>query len=185
MEYLSIYNDKKEKLPKVIARGTKLKENEHILITTIIIKNKQNKYLIQKTSKEKGSSYALTGGHVAYNETSKETIIRETKEELGLDISKDNITYITDIHLKIPIMDIYYLEKDIDLNSITLQKEEVESIMFLKEEEIKEQIKNKKFKESHAKAFNKFLNTIEENKNEIIHNGFNRIRKINSSQNTK
>lgn len=50
MEYLSVYNDKKEKLPKVIARGTKLKENEHILITTIIIKNKQNEYLIQKSS---------------------------------------------------------------------------------------------------------------------------------------
>lgn len=50
MEYLSIYNDKKEKLPKVIERGTKLEENEHILITTIIIKNKQNEYLIQKSS---------------------------------------------------------------------------------------------------------------------------------------
>jgi len=163
MEYLSVYNDKKEKLPKVIERGTKLEENEHILITTIIIKNKQNKYLIQKTSKEKGSSYALTGGHVAYNETSKETIIRETKEEIGLDISKDNIAYITDIYLKTPIMDIYYLEKDIDLNSLTLQKEEVESIMFLKEEEIKELIKKGKFKKSHAQAFNKFLSKIKEN----------------------
>ena len=50
MEYLSVYNDKKEKLPKVIERGTKLEENEHILITTIIIKNKQNEYLIQKSS---------------------------------------------------------------------------------------------------------------------------------------
>lgn len=156
MEFLSIYDNNKQKTPKKIQRGVKPKENEHILITIIIIENNDNKYLVQKTSKEKGNNYAFTGGHVTYNETSKDAIIREVKEELGIDISKERIKYVTDIELGIPFMDIYYLKDDIKLKDLTLQEEEVESINYLTKEEIEALIRNNKFRKSHEKAFNKY-----------------------------
>ena len=39
MEYLDIYNEKKEKLNKKIKRGDKLLDNEHILVAVIFIEN--------------------------------------------------------------------------------------------------------------------------------------------------
>ena len=110
MEYLNVYDSNKKKLNKKIVRGESLPDGEHILVTVIFIKNSEGKYLMQKTSKEKGSRFSTTGGHVLYNETSKEAIIREVKEELNLDISNENIKYIGSILFGIPFGDIYYLE---------------------------------------------------------------------------
>ena len=50
MEYLNVYDNNKNKLDKKIVRGDKLSNDEHILVAVIFIKNKDNKYLIQKTA---------------------------------------------------------------------------------------------------------------------------------------
>lgn len=89
MEYLDVYDENKKKTGKIIVRGEKPKENEHILLSIIFIKNSEGKYLIQKTSKEKGGHYSSTGGHVGSNEDSKTTILRELKEEV------DEVSYMT------------------------------------------------------------------------------------------
>ena len=151
MEFLKVLDDDKNELSKKVERGKTLNEGEHILLAIMIIEDSNNKYLIQKTSKQKGDCYAFTGGHILYNETSREGIIREVKEELGIKVNKP--TYITDIKLGIPFMDIYYLKKD----ELKLQKEEVESIEFLSKEEILTLIKKGKLRQSHYKAFDKFL----------------------------
>ena len=155
MEFLKVLDDNKNELSKKVERGKKLNEGQHILLAIIIIENNNNKYLIQKTSKQKGDCYAFTGGHILYNETSKEGIIREVKEELGIKINKP--TYITDIKLGIPFMDIYYLKQDTKKDELKLQKEEVESIEFLSKEEILNLIKKGRLRQSHSKAFDKFL----------------------------
>lgn len=160
MEYLNVYDSNKKKLNKKIVRGESLPDGEHILVTVIFIKNSDGKYLMQKTSKEKGSSFSTTGGHVLYNETSKEAIIREVKEELNLDISNENIKYIGSILFGIPFGDIYYLEKDIDISSLKLQAEEVESVSYLSENEILNLIEKEQITKSHGLMFKKLLEEI-------------------------
>ena len=155
MEFLKVLDDDKNELSKKVERGKTLNEGEHILLAIMIIEDSNNKYLIQKTSKQKGDCYAFTGGHILYNETSREGIIREAKEELCIKVNKP--TYITDIKLGIPFMDIYYLKRDIKKDKLKLQKEEVESIEFLSKEEILNLIKKGKLRQSHYKAFDKFL----------------------------
>ncbi len=125
MEYLNVYDSNKNKLDKKIGSGDKLSNDEHILVAVIFIKNKDNKYLIQKPSLENGGLYNTTGGHVLYNEDSKTSIIREAKEELRIDIANDNIKYIGSVLFGVPFGDIYYLEKDIDIDNIKLQKEKI------------------------------------------------------------
>lgn len=157
MEYLDIYNEKKEKLNKKIKRGDKLLDNEHILVTVIFIENNEGKYLIQKTSKEKGEKYATTGGHVLSGETPKTAIIREVKEELGLDISNENIIYIGDLLFGIPFGEIYYLKKDLDVSKLSLQHEEVEQVEYLSKDEILKLIETEKMTKSHGLMFKKML----------------------------
>lgn len=157
MEYLDIYNEKKEKLNKKIKRGDKLLDNEHILVAVIFIENSEGKYLIQKTSKEKGEKYATTGGHVLSGEIPKTAIIRETKEELGLDVSNENIIYIGDLLFGIPFGEIYYLKKDLDIAKLKLQQEEVEQVEYLTKAEILKLIETEKMVKSHGLMFKKML----------------------------
>ena len=157
MEYLDIYDENKKKTGKIIVRGVKPEENEHILLSIIFIKNSEGKYLIQKTSKEKGGHYSSTGGHVGSNEDSKTTILRELKEELGLTVNSDEIKYIGDILLGIPIADVYYLEKDINLKDLKLQKEEVSEVSYMTKDEILNLIDNENFTKSHGKILKKYF----------------------------
>lgn len=152
-----IYNEKKEKLNKKIKRGDKLLDNEHILVAVIFIENSEGKYLIQKTSKEKGEKYATTGGHVLSGEIPKTAIIRETKEELGLDVSNENIIYIGDLLFGIPFGEIYYLKKDLDIAKLKLQQEEVEQVEYLTKTEILKLIETEKMVKSHGLMFKKML----------------------------
>ena len=157
MEYLRVYDNNKKPLDKKVLRGTPLKENEHILISLIFIENEKGEYLIQKTSESKSGKYASTGGHVDLDEDSYHAIIRETKEELGVDITNDNIIYINTILLGVPFFDIYYLKKNININNLTLQKEEVSSVSYMSKEKIISLIEEDKFVKSHSLAFKEIL----------------------------
>ena len=70
------------------------------------------------------------GGHVTKGETPKETIIRETMEEIGLDISNEDVEDLGFFIIDRPVRFIFYLKKDIDLDNLKLQKEEVKSASY-------------------------------------------------------
>lgn len=51
----------------------------------------------------------------------------------------------------------FYLKKDIDIDNLKLQKEEVDYVEFMTKEEILNLINEGKMLESHAKFFNEIL----------------------------
>lgn len=159
MELLDLYDANGNKLNKTVERGQKFKEGK-IMISMAIIKNDKNQYLIQKTSKEKGSFYALTGGHVLHNETDIEAIIREVKEELGMDVLENEIKKIAfDNHPNGPVLvSLFLINKNIDINSLIFQKEEVECANWLSKEEVLRLISNKSFHPTHSYFFKKYKN---------------------------
>ena len=131
MELLDLYDDFGNKLDKVIERGNIPKNGTNIMLSIIFIRDNKNRFLIQKTSKLKGGLYSTTGGHVTSSEDSKNTIIREVYEELGLDISNRNIKLLDTIKYpnKPLIFRIYDLVLDnININNTKLQTTECESI---------------------------------------------------------
>ena len=91
MELLDLYDEKGNKLNKTVERGKPLNNDDYIMLSIVFIKNSENKYLIQKTSKEKGSDYGTTGGHVTSGETPISCIIRELEEELGVQTKKEEL----------------------------------------------------------------------------------------------
>ena len=164
MELLDVYDGNGKKTGKVIVRGDKtvsLRENEHIAVGIIFIQNGKGEFLIQKTSKEKGGEYTSTGGHVNSGESPLESIKREVKEELGINVDNENIVELGYLLYDRPIRFMFYLQKDIQIQTLKLQQEEVERVEFMSVDKIKELIKEKEMLESHAKMFNKILEYLE------------------------
>ena len=160
MELLDVYNDSGKKINKVIERGTNTYScatGEHIAVAIIYIENDNSEFLIQKTSMQKGNIYASTGGHVIHNEEPIDTIKREVKEELGIDISKDDIVNLGYMVFDFPVRFIFYLKKNIDLKDIVLQKDEVESVSYMSERELKNIIKKGLMHKAHAKVLERVL----------------------------
>lgn len=56
---------------------------------------RDNKILLQKPSNDDG--YSLIGGHVSIGETTDISLIREFKEEIGVDISIDRLFAVGEI----------------------------------------------------------------------------------------
>lgn len=122
-------------------------------IVTLFVENRKGNLLIQKRSKQKGSKYGFISGHIQNNETNSEGIIRETKEEIGIDICKENLKLFHKAIQGEKNFYLYYTKKDIDINDLILQKEEVESAKWCSIEEIERMIDEEKLYKNHIEAF--------------------------------
>ena len=161
MEILDLYDDNGVKLNETIVRGEKTETGKNIMLSVVYIQDSDGRYLIQKTSKEKGNKYSTTGGHVTHNEDAITTIVRELKEELGINIKSDKLEFVS--MFKYPtkncIFNIYNMNLDkIDIKNIILQDSEVESVKLMTKEEIVKNIDDGNFLESHGYIFKHFIN---------------------------
>lgn len=66
--------------------GQQMDRTERVELATICLVYKNNKVLLQNRVKEDWKGYALPGGHIEPGESVVESVIREVKEETGLDI---------------------------------------------------------------------------------------------------
>ena len=157
MEQLQVFDENKKLLNEAVARDKKLQlpDGKYFMIIVVFIENHQHQYLIQKTSAERESVYATTGGHVTYGDTGKVTAQKELKEELGIDISLEELEYIDTLKYPKAYCEIYYVSKETDLEKIQLQEEEVEKVEWMTEEEIERLIQNKKFRKGNIEPFQK------------------------------
>ncbi len=64
-------------------------ENKNIV--TLFVRNDKGDMLLQKRSKQKGGKYGFISGHVQEGETNSQGIIRETKEEMGINIDEKDL----------------------------------------------------------------------------------------------
>ena len=117
----------------------------------VIDKNKN--VLLQKRSANKKAwpnMWDVTvGGHVDAGEFGRQALIRKAKEDLGLDITDDDIKYLvgsTSIDTAKGINkhynECYLILKDVDISEIKLQKEEVSEVRYFSKEEILKRIDN-------------------------------------------
>ena len=167
MEYLDLYDENKVLTGKKIIRGKGkpvVPANNYIKVVVIFIQNDEGKFLFQVTSKNKGNEIATTGGHVKSGQTSFETVLSEVKEELGIDISNENVVMIDSYIFDIAIIDTYYLKKDIEIKDLVLQKEEVADVLWLTIGEITDSIEQGKVREMNIKAFEMILSHLENKK---------------------
>ena len=162
-EYTDLYDENKNLTDKKLFRekGTKLEvpKGYYNIVVLAFIKNKEGKYLIQKTSKNKKGVYATTGGHVKSGESSLDAIINEINEELGVKINRKECKLFKTYKYDTAFKDVFYIEKDIDLNKVKYSTYEVESVEYMSVDEISNLIKDNKFRKTNIDAFYDLLSS--------------------------
>ena len=160
MEYLDLYDENRIFTGEKVLRSKDMKPEEckYINIVIVFIENSKGEFLIQKTSIEKGSVFATTGGLVKSGSSPDRTIVEEIKEELGLDVDINELKLIKTYKRRHAFQDTYYLKKDINIEDITVQESEVEYVLWLSKEEIKKLIKNNEFREGNIMPFEYLIN---------------------------
>lgn len=149
MELWDIYDKDRNLTGKVVPKGTALEENEYRINIRLAIFNDQDEMLIQKrqTTKQKYPNFwdVSVAGNAIHGEISEETVERELKEELGLEHDFSNERPMITIHRKHGFTDIYILNLNVDINSLKIQHEEVQSVIWATKQEIYQLIDEGKF----------------------------------------
>lgn len=165
MEVRDLYDKDRKLTGETILKGEKIPENRYIIVMLIFIQNSEGKFLIQKRSKQKNGLLAATGGHAKAGETSIQAIQTEVKEEIGLDLPEDKIElYFSGRQDEERVFfDDYYIKLDIeDISKLKLQEEEVESVCWMKKDEIIEAKKNGTFFMNHFEEFETLIEWLED-----------------------
>ena len=163
-EYTDLYDENKNLTGEKLFRekGTKLivPKGRYSVVVLVFIENSKGEFLFQMTSKRKKNVWATTGGHVKSGQTSKEAIIEEIKEELGIDINEDEVKLFKTYKYDDAFKDVFYTKKDIDINSLTYEKDEVEYVKYLTKDEILDLINNNgNIRKTNIDAFLDIINS--------------------------
>ncbi len=115
----------------------------------LILLNKKGQILLQKRASTKEiepNKWAWHGGHVIVGETSMEAIIRETKEELGIILSENQIKLLVELKRdKLPNRQYtiaYYSICNLDIDDFDIQKEELSEVRWFPFKKFKDMIYN-------------------------------------------
>lgn len=129
-------------LTHIEARNLDNVPKEHyISAIEVVIINDNNEILLQKRSKNKRvnpSKWGICGGKADLGETTIETGIRETLEEIGVALSKDELKFLSMATNEKIHFTVYYVRKNVNINECKLQKEEVEEVKYFKLDELQE-----------------------------------------------
>lgn len=163
-EYTDLYDENKNLTGEKFFRekGTKLivPKGRYSVVVLVFIENSKGEFLFQMTSKRKKNVWATTGGHVKSGQTSKEAVIEEIKEELGIDINEDEVKLFKTYKYDDAFKDVFYIKKDIDINSLTYEKDEVEYVKYLTKDEILDLINNNgNIRKTNIDAFLDIINS--------------------------
>lgn len=127
-EYWDLYDGAGQLTGEKHLRGTKVPEGMFHKVVHIWIQNSKGELLMQKRSEQVDNCpgvWATTGGSVQAGEEPLPTAVRELSEELGLNVSAEELQYCLMVRRKNAFCYVYLLRKDIPVESLKLQECEV------------------------------------------------------------
>ena len=124
-ELWDVYDINRNKTGRITERGANaLKEGEYHIIVTAIILNSKNQILLSKRAPHKthGLKWEFTAGSAITGETSLQGVLREVKEELGVEFLKKEAIYYKEVrndNFPSDFKDMWLFKKDIDIKDLT------------------------------------------------------------------
>ena len=146
---------------KTYFKGDPIPEGYYPMVVMIAIQNSEGKFLMQKRTPNKGGDWGVTGGHPKSGETCIEGIITEAQEELGLDISNQELIIFNSGCDGKDCYKMYYTKMDIDINTLNIQKEELTEVRWFSIDELQSMVISKELNQNQVDFFlkcMKFLN---------------------------
>ena len=147
MEYWDIYDSNKKKIGRTMKRNDWiLKDGEYHLSVLGVVMRTDGKFLITKRVMTKAWApgwWEVSGGAVQAGEESYEAVLREVREETGLDVSGCEGGFVFSYHRENPgkgdnyFVDVYRFIKDFDESDIKIQMEEALDFKIATHEEVK------------------------------------------------
>ena len=148
MEMWDIYDANKKLTGRTMKKNDWcLKDGEYHLTVLGVVVNREGKYLITKRVMTKAWApgwWEVSGGACQAGETSYEAVLREVKEETGLDVSSCKDAYQFTYHRENPgegdnyFVDVYRFQLDFSETDIHLQEEETDGYRLATVEEIRD-----------------------------------------------
>ena len=134
MEKYDILDEHGNKTGKIVEQGTELKKGDYRLLIDAWIINKNNEFLISKrlpTKQPEPNKWNPVCGSVIAGEDSLTAVLRETKEELGITLNPQNGKLIMRfICWQSAIIDVWLFHQDVDIDSVILQRDETDDVMW-------------------------------------------------------
>lgn len=145
MESYELVNIKGENTGKILTQTeaydmNNIHEGYYMPVVGVVIINSKNEILFQKRSKCKKNNpgkWGICGGKVNFGETPIEAGVRETFEEIGISLNKEDLKFVSINPHNKGFFTVYYVKQDVDINNCKLQKEEVEELKYFKIEELR------------------------------------------------
>lgn len=142
-------------------KGDSVPDGYYPMVVMIAIENSKGQFLMQKRVPSKGGDYGVTGGHPKSGETPYEGIITEVKEELGIDISNNEIIEFASGCDGKDCFIMYYTKLDLEIEDFTIQEEELTEVRWFSFEELNAMVENKILNQDQVDFFlkcKKYLN---------------------------
>jgi 8-oxo-dGTP pyrophosphatase MutT (NUDIX family) len=148
MEMWDIYDRDKKPTGRTMRRNDwSMKDGDYHLTVLGVVADKNGRFLITKRVMTKAWApgwWEVSGGAAQAGETSREAVLREVREETGLDVSGWDGGYAFDYRRDNPsegdnyFVDVYLFRGEFTDDDIRLQEEETDGYMLATLDEIKE-----------------------------------------------
>ena len=149
MELFDLYTKDRVKNGRTMVRGEPVPEGCYRIVVHICIFDSDGRMLIQQRQPFKhgwSNMWDITvGGSAVAGDSSRSAAERETMEELGLAIDLEGIRPTMTIYWEHGFDDYYVLTRNVDLDTLTLQPEEVQTVRWAEKEEILQMIDDRTF----------------------------------------
>ena len=147
MELFDLYTAERERTGQTMVRGEPVPEGCYRLVVHVCIFDHEGRMLIQQPFKQGWSNLwdISVGGSAVSGDSSRSAAERETREELGLSIDLSDVRPTLTIHWEYGFDDYYVVTRDVDLNALHLQYEEVQRVCWATKNEILRMIDNGQF----------------------------------------
>ena len=148
-EYWDIYDKNRKKTGKIVERGVyEFEPGEYHIVVTGIILNSKNEILITKRAEHKkfGLMWECNGGSVLAGETSLQGVIRELKEEVGVEFKKREAIFLKEVKggKKYPdFKDLWLFRRDVKKEEITFPDGEATDYKWVTIDEFMKMYNNK------------------------------------------
>lgn len=153
-ELIDVLDSKGNKTGIIKKKSDIKKDGDYHRAIAVLVINNNNEILMQKRSSNKKVYPNLWSifvkGHVQAGESSIDACIRELNEEVGINITSNELNYLYTIYEEVikenfierMFYDTYILRKDFNLNDITIQEEELSEIKLVDSNKVISLIEN-------------------------------------------